>query len=59
MTGSRLVGEHFTREGKPKRRFTTREEAEAHAERYGYQHLMIYQCSICRDFHFATRRGQR
>lgn len=53
----RLVGEHFTRDGKPKRTFATREEAEAYAIRYGYRHL-IYPCSFCQGWHFATR-GRR
>ena len=57
MSLSRLFGEHFTRDGKPKRRFQTRAEAEAHAERYGHRHR-IYPCSFCQGFHFATR-GRR
>ena len=53
----RLVSEHFRSDGTPKQPFATREAAEAHAERYGHDHLLIYPCDFCGAFHFATRRG--
>ena len=52
----RLVGEHFTRDGRPKRRFPTRAAAEEHARRHWHSNLDVYECSVCQGFHFATRR---
>lgn len=53
----RLVSEHFRSDGKPKRRFATREEAERLAERYRHENLNVYPCGFCRGFHFGTKRG--
>jgi len=55
----RLVGEHFRKDGSPKRRFPTRDAAEKYADTYGYnQNLMIYHCQFCDGWHYATRRGR-
>ena len=59
MTSSRLVGEHFTRDGKPKRRFPTRDAAERHARKHWHSNLDVYECTVCQGFHFATRRSHR
>ena len=56
-TSDRLVGEHFRADGRPKRRFPTREAALQHARRYSHGHLTIYRCDFCQGYHFATRRG--
>lgn len=56
---TRLVGEHFRADGKPKRKFKTRQAAIKHAETYGFTDKCIYECTICHGFHFATRRGER
>lgn len=54
----RIVGEHFTADGKPKRRFDTHAEAEAYAETYGYS-VLVYPCTFCGGWHLATRRTPR
>ena len=47
----RLVGEHFTREGLPKRAFKSFLEAQT----WGHEHgLVAYECSFCGKFHLAT-----
>lgn len=53
---TRICGEHFRADGKPKRRFKTRQAAITHAERNRVTGKRIYECSICHGFHFATRR---
>jgi hypothetical protein len=54
----RIVGEHFTADGKPKRRFDSHAEAMHYAERYGYN-VTAYRCTLCDGWHLATRRTPR
>lgn len=53
-----LVRDHFKADGTPKKRFKSFASAQAHAERYHHANLVIYQCSFCYAWHFATRRGR-
>jgi hypothetical protein len=59
MSSDRIVGEHFKADGKPKRRFPTREAAERHARRYHLVDKCVYRCGFCGDWHFATERRPR
>jgi hypothetical protein len=64
---TRIVGEHFRADGKPKRKFKTRQAATTYAKRYVERYAErdrcsdkeIYECSVCHGFHFATIRGGR
>lgn len=56
MSKSRLIGEHFRADGKPKRRFPTRAAAQKHAHRHAHDNVIIYPCTFCSGWHYATRR---
>lgn len=47
MKQIRLIPEHFKDDGRPKRSFETRAEA----ERYLDKGANIYRCTFCRKFH--------
>ncbi len=51
MTERRLVGEHFNRDGLPKRGFPDY----LTAYMIGLEHdLVAYECSVCGQWHLAT-----
>lgn len=50
---SRLLGEHFKRDGLPKRRYLTQAEAQ---KARGKAHDKVYRCKFCGGWHRATRR---
>jgi hypothetical protein len=50
--GKRLVGEHFNRDGKPKRGYASERVAKREAARFGKAY---YRCEICQRFHLASR----
>jgi hypothetical protein len=50
----RLLGEHFKRDGKPKRGFATHAQALVEMERSNKAHA--YRCKFCRQWHVAGRR---
>jgi hypothetical protein len=50
--GKRLVGEHFNRDGKPKRGYASERLAKQEAARFGKTY---YRCEICQRFHLASR----
>lgn len=56
MPRKRLVGEHFRADGKPKRRFPTREAAVRFADKHGHTNLCVYKCDFCGGYHYATQR---
>jgi hypothetical protein len=55
----RLVSEHFRDDGTPKRRFDTREAAQAHLDRHCQEYLIVYRCTFCGGYHFSGRRTPR
>lgn len=48
---ARLVGEHFNRDGKPKRAYASERLAKKEAARFGKTY---YRCEVCQKFHLAT-----
>lgn len=50
----RLLGEHFKRDGKPKRGFATHAQALVEMERSNKAHA--YRCKFCRQWHVAGRK---
>jgi hypothetical protein len=48
---ARLVGEHFNRDGKPKRANASERLAKKEAARFGKTY---YRCEVCQKFHLAT-----
>jgi hypothetical protein len=53
---TRLVGEHFRDDGKPKKRFASERAALECIERYGYLDKVAYHCGFCGGWHLGTRR---
>lgn len=51
---TRLVSEHFKRDGSPKASYETKADALA-AVGTGKQH--VYRCKFCKAWHRATNRG--
>ena len=51
---TRLVGEHFTMKGRPKRGFASNEEARAFREQMKQKDKRVYRCSICNRYHLGT-----
>lgn len=49
---TRLVGEHFNPEGKPKRRYVNKPAAQAQARRLGKK---VYKCGVCHYFHIGGK----
>ena len=49
---TRLVGEHFTREGRPKKAYRDQRAALYQAAR----NTTIYRCTLCGAWHRATER---
>jgi hypothetical protein len=56
MSQPRFHRDHYKRNLTPKKRFQSIAAAQAHADRYGPRDLVIYQCSVCCGYHFATPR---
>lgn len=54
---TRLIGEHFKRDGSPKRRFATREKAVAFVDLKNQAgKVRVYYCKFCDGWHIATDR---
>lgn len=51
MTERRILGEHFRRDGMPKRGYESHVIAAAEAREFG---LVAYHCSFCDKWHLAT-----
>ena len=49
--GRRIVGEHFNRDGKPKRGYEHERVAKQEAARFGKTY---YRCEVCNKFHLAS-----
>ena len=49
--GRRIVGEHFNRDGKPKRGYSSERLAKQEASRFGKTY---YRCEVCDKFHLAS-----
>jgi hypothetical protein len=47
----RIIGEHFKRNGLPKRDWGSQDRAKRAADRH---HARAYQCSFCGGWHLAT-----
>ena len=56
---TRLIGEHFKRDGRPKHPYSSKAEAKRAALRLrGYEHdVHVYFCQFCQQWHLATTRG--
>lgn len=51
----RLIGEHFKRDGTPKRRFASKDKAAAFADlKHQTGKVRIYHCKFCDGWHLAT-----
>jgi hypothetical protein len=50
----RLLGEHFKRDGRPKRAFADQSAAQAEAIRSRKAH--VYRCKFCGQWHVGGRR---
>ena len=50
--GKRIVGEHFNRDGKPKRGYEHERVAKQEAARFGKTY---YRCDVCNKFHLASQ----
>lgn len=46
----------YSRDEKPKKRFTARAQANARIQRMGAEHFQAYKCLDCGGWHIATRR---
>jgi hypothetical protein len=53
---TRLLGEHFRDDGRPKTRFKSERAALDSIERYGHRDKVAYHCNFCGGWHLATRR---
>lgn len=52
---TRILGEHFTTAGKPKRKFTTKKAAQQFAAERNLN-VDAYLCTFCQKWHLATLR---